>query len=149
MDVVGKWPGSVHDTRIFSNSNFDEFLKSGKIPPCRRHILTDEEPVGVFLLKDPAYPLIPYLMKEFSRFGFLKRAIYLNINDIASVIYACFVLHNFCELQNETIGEDKVSLSIDYDRYIQLVESPNNFRTGCNEAEGKKVSRILINFFDP
>ena len=84
-----------------------------------------------------------------ARFGSLKRAMDLNINDISSVIYACFVLHNFCELHNETIGEDKVSSSIDYDRHFQPVESPSNFRTGGNEAEGKKVRRILTNFFDP
>lgn len=73
----------------------------------------------------------------------------ININDVASVIYACFVLHNFCELHNETVGEDKVSSAIDYDKHVQPEAAPHNYRTDCNEAGGKKVRRILTNYFDP
>ena len=180
MDVVVKWPGSVRDARVFSNSKLNEFLKSGKIPDCSRHILPDENPVGVFLLGDPAYPLMPYVMTEYAnggatvqeqyfgftlcqsrmviecafgrlkaRFGALRRAMDININDIASVIYACFVLHNFCQLHNEAIGEDSVSSAIDYDRHFQPEVVSFNYRASCNEAEGKKVRRILTTYFDP
>lgn len=65
------------------------------------------------------------------------------------VIYACFILHNFCEHNNETINEDKVSAAIDYDREFQPPPQANNFRTDCNEVEGKRVRNMLTRFFDP
>lgn len=52
-------------------------------------------------------------------------------------------------MHNETVGEDKVSSAIDYDKHFQPEATPHNYRTDCNEAGGKKVRRILTNYFDP
>ena len=69
MDVVVRWPGSVHDARVFSNSILCSKLKDGTIPPNSKVIKKGLDPVSVCLLGDPAYPLLPFLMEEFANGG--------------------------------------------------------------------------------
>ena len=180
MDVVVKWPGSVHDSRMFSNSALNHLLRSQRIPACRRSIIESEDPIPVFLLGDPAYPLMPYVMKEYAngggtqqeqyfgyrlcsarnviecafgrlkaRFSALKRAMDINMDDLPFVIYACFVLHNFCETYGESVSEERVRMAISYDRDFQPETTHNRYMTDCNEVEGKRVRRILTKYFDP
>ena len=134
----------------------------------------------MFILGDSAYPLMPYLMKEYvggglsrqeqyfgyclcsacnviecsfgclkARFACLKRAMDINFDDLPYVIYACFVLHNFCELNGESIDVVKVRHAIQYDRDFQLSTAANRYITEANEAEGKRVRRVLTKYLDP
>ena len=82
-----------------------------------------------------------------ARFGALKRSMDINLDDLPSVIYACFVLHNYCELNNEKISEEHVKTAIHYDREFQPAKETNNYRTDSNE--GNRVRRIITKFLDP
>ena len=42
-----------------------------------------------------------------ARFSALRREMDLNLSDLPTVIYACFVL-NFCEVNKESISDDRV-----------------------------------------
>ena len=48
MDVVVKWPDSVHEPRIFQNSSLNKMLKDGTVSPCAKRIVPNKDPVPVF-----------------------------------------------------------------------------------------------------
>ena len=73
----------------------------------------------------------------------------INTIDLPNVIYACFVLHNFCEVNSDSVNEDMVQNAISYDRYFQPPVSSSIRIASSNEPEGKKVRRILTKYFDP
>lgn len=64
-NVEVKWPGSLHDARVFSNGNIQKRFSEGKLDLFYKELLPGEESVPQILLGDPAYPLLPYMMKEF------------------------------------------------------------------------------------
>lgn len=81
------------------------------------------------------------------RFSVLRKAMDINLDDLPDVIYACFVLHNFCELNKEGAVESRTQDSIDYDREHQPRLQP--LEHSHNEPEGKRVRRVLTEYLDP
>ena len=177
-DVVIKWPGSVHDSRIFYNSNLNLLLRNGAIPPLYKQLTPDSEPVPVCILGDPAYPLLPYLMKEFlaggntvqeqffgyklssarmtiecsfgrlkGRFGALRREMDINVQDLLKVIHACYILHNFREINNDTVAPEDVERAIKYDKEFQPTASPPE-RQQHTETHSKRIRQAFMQYFD-
>ena len=64
-NVEVKWPGSVHDGRVFANSKIKKLLQEKKLPMLYKKILPGYDKIPVTFLGDPAYPLLPCCMKEY------------------------------------------------------------------------------------
>ena len=170
-DVVIKWPGSVHDARIFTNSDLNAKFEDGTIPAYCKEIVEGEIPVPVCILGDPAYPLLQFLMKEYpdgetslaeqffgyrlssarmviectfgrlkGRFGTLRRPMDIKLSNLPVVIYSCFVLHNFCEMEKEPISKNRFKQAVAYDKQVQPP-------TKINKENQNNSSELIRNIY--
>ena len=64
IDVNIGWPGKVHDARVFVNSSFYKKACSGTLFPNWSRQISGVR-VPPLILGDPAYPLLPWLMKPY------------------------------------------------------------------------------------
>ena len=71
MDVYIGWPGSVHDARVLANSQLFQDAETGKLLPDTTVAINGVD-VPLMILGDPAYPMLPWLMKPFTENGRLS-----------------------------------------------------------------------------
>lgn len=64
IDINIGWPGKVHDARVFANSSCYRKGCSGTMFPNKTTIIGGVS-VPLVILGDPAYPLLPWLMKPY------------------------------------------------------------------------------------
>ena len=71
----------------------------------------------------------------------------LKLDNILTVIYACFVLRTFCEYHNTYIDEDLVKLQIEVaKRNNQGIDNSPDPVYSCNICEREVVRRMLIEY---
>ena len=64
FDVNIGWPGKVHDARVFANSSCYRKGSNGTLFPDWSRVIGGVS-VPLVILGDPAYPLLPWLMKPY------------------------------------------------------------------------------------
>ena len=137
MHTYVGWPGSVHDARIFSNSDLYAKGESGELMPNRIKRINNVD-VPVMILGDAAYPMLPWIMKPYPGTGTLSRKqCHFNyrlsrvrmvvecafgrlkgrwrcllkrndceLNFVSTIVNACCILHNLCEVHGDGIVEE-------------------------------------------
>ena len=123
---------------LHANSSINKKLRENNLPVTYQQLLPHQSKVGSYLIGDPAYPLTPYYMKEYekctsnaqvvsnnmlrsarnpiecafgrlkARWSFLTKKVDLQLKFVPIAVYACFVLHNFCESNNCYLDKDLV-----------------------------------------
>ena len=60
LDVDVRWPGSLHDAKVFSYSRIDRTLHEREFLMMYKRMVPGYDKVPVLLLGDPTYPLLPF-----------------------------------------------------------------------------------------
>ena len=170
----------MHDARVFKNSLVKKQLVNGAIPNIHKELVPRSTPVPALLIGDPAYPLLPNIMNEFTnctdekqlrfntllrsvrnqiecsygrlkgRWRILNRAIDVDLDLAINMIYSCFVLHNFCENNNEELNSDIVKMTIVNEKRCQDCVHHNQIDKlySYNSARGKLVRETIVEFMN-
>ena len=65
MDVECIRPCSVHDAKVFANSTINIKLRNAILPQTIQKPTQKAEKIPLYHIGDPAYPLVPFFMKEY------------------------------------------------------------------------------------
>ena len=177
FDVVIKWPGSVHDARIFSNFKLNAIFREGVVPDCSKIIVEREPLVPICILGDPAYPFLPYIMKEFPSdekneeeqffwlltctarmviecaFGSLKaRFCYLRRDLDINLDDLTYIIHPYFILHNfREVHKEKINPQCVTAalKYDSdfQLRTHSGYKINNHEGSGKKIRNIYVKYF--
>ena len=158
--------------KFFSYSSINKHLKEQTRPYLCRTLLPGRDKVGLILLGDPAYPLLPHVMKEYAtcstddqvlfnqmlrdarnaiecahgrlkaRWQILSVPLNLKLQEVPAIIIACSVLHNWFEEHNVGIDDAVVNDQIQRDHEMQPSRATDR-RYTFTSSEGRKIRDII------
>ena len=179
MDVECRWPGSAHHSKVFANSSFNKKMRSEKLPGVFQTIIPESEKIPKYVIGDPAYQLTPFCMKEYqhcvsneqvifnnmlrlagnpiecafgrlkARWSILTRKMDMKLEKIPTIIYACFVLHNYCEhhksyVDNEQVKTQMKLMKKNEEQYKNLPDPLFSYICGEGEVTRDTITKYLL-----
>ena len=171
IDVDLRWPGSVHDARVYANSQINKKFANKDIACYYQQLVPRFPPIPPILIGDPAYPLLPNVMKEYANcidnkqinfnnklritrnqiecaFGRLKARwrilnwpVGVDIDLAVTLIFSCFVLHNYCEKHKVDIQPEYLQTQMEIEKRNQHCAHHNNLDKlySYNTSRGKII----------
>lgn len=152
LDIVVRYPGSVHDARMFDNSTLRAKMEDGRVQgillgdsgyPCRHYLLTPVlRPVSPAEVQYNAAHVKTRSTAERAfgvwkaRFRCLHRGLTNQLKNVVAIICATAVLHNIAQLSNDAAIDDIEVESDDDDMLNINVHDPTR--------QGSRVRQNLI-----
>ena len=153
-------------------------IVSGQIPIVYQELMPGFTPIPAILIGDPAYPLLPNMMKEYSscleekhvifnnklrsarnqigcafgrlkaRWRILNRPIDVDLDFAVTLIYSCFILHNFCERCKEDVHNVLLRTAMLNEQRCQNCQHDNQFYQlySYNSVRGKLVRDTVAEY---
>ena len=164
----------MHDARVFAICDVQKGYSTGKFKLFYKGLLPGHEGVPQLLLADPAYPLFPYIMREFNlcttneqvvfdnmlrsarnqverAFGRLKarwrillQSIDVNTENVPNIMLSCFVLHNYCEKRHVSVNQTSSKNIVIAER--RFVNKIDKLNSYATTV-GNKVRETITNYF--
>ena len=82
------------------------------------------------------------------RFGCLRRPMDVYIKELPHLIMSTFILHSFCEINNEMLPNARLQDVIHEDDISQPNTKNMNYKTSVNESEAKKIRSVFTLYFE-
>ena len=79
MDAECRYPGGVHDSKVFANSSISMKMRNGALPQTFQTLVPGLEKIANYHIRDPVCPLTPYCMKEYDHCSNNEEVILNNI----------------------------------------------------------------------
>jgi len=77
-----------------------------------------------------------------ARWQILNRTFNMKLDNVPLLIYACFVLHNFCEQNDMRMANDLVQRQVEHDKQVQPEIAPDRIFS-YNSADGERVRNVI------
>lgn len=83
-----------------------------------------------------------------ARFSSLRWEMDIDLDDPPNVIYSCFVLNNYCELNGNPVLDEVVQKTIQRDRQSQPPTDMSQQSNANKNFEGKAARDVFAECFD-